>query len=216
MDTSTRYLWIFVGALVFLGALFTWSTIYRRVNTFAVGTTPVETPVALDPVLPPVRATDARLGSNKPDATEIVEFGDYRCLHCKAMTPDLLAILSDANQNVRMVWREAPVKDQSREGLLPFVASRCAQAQNRFSDMHIALYQAGTLNDASILQAAQALKLNATQFQSCLNDTRMLDAVRADQQIAVEANITSAPTSFVRGKPYVGQLTREELLAILK
>lgn len=216
MDPSSRYLWIFVAALVFLGGLFTWSTVYRHANTFAVGTTPTDLPAPLDPALPAVRASDARLGSTQADAVEIVEFGDYRCLHCKAMTPDLLAILSDSTRNVRLIWREAPVQDQSREGLLPFAASRCAQAQNKFAEMHPALYQLGTLNETAILEAANRLNMNMPQFQQCLNDTRTFDAIKADQRIALGANITAAPTSFVRGKPYVGQLSREALETLLR
>lgn len=215
LDTQTRYLWIFVVALVFLSGLFTWSIIYRHTNTFAVGTRPAETPTATEPTLPPVRLTDARLGSKKTDATEIVEFGDYRCLHCRAITPDLLAILSDSTRNVRLIWREAPIKDQSRESLLPFAAARCAQAQNKFAEMHTALYQLGTINDTTVLETATNVKLNMGQFQACLNNTRLFDTIRADQQIAIAANITAAPTLFVHGKPYVGLLDRSQIESLL-
>lgn len=216
IDTQTRYLWLFVAALVFLSGLFTWSMIYRHSNTFAVGSRPIETPVAADPTLPPIRLTDARLGSTRSDATEVVEFGSYQCLHCRAMTPDLLAILSDSTKNVRLIWREAPVQDQSRESLLGFAAARCAHMQNRFSDMHPALYQLGTITDATVLETATNLKMNISQFQACLNNTRIFENIRADQQVAIAANILAAPTLFVHGKPYVGLLDQGQLQALLK
>jgi protein-disulfide isomerase len=216
MDTQTRFLWAFVVALVALGGLFTWSTMYRHSNTFAIGTRPTDVQEQLPPTLPPIRASDPRLGSKQANALEFVEFGDYRCLHCRAMTPDLLAILSDPTRNIRMVWREAPTQDQSRENLLPFVAARCAQAQNKFEEMHPALYQLGTLNEATITEAAKTIKLNMTQFQACLNNVRVLESVQSDQQTAIAAHITAAPTIFIKGQPYIGLLDRSQLESILR
>ena len=216
MDTQTRYLWIFVAALVFLASLFTWSIVYRQVNTFAVGTRPSQTPTIADPTLPPLRPTDPRIGSSQSNATEVVEFGDYRCLHCRAMTPDLINIINDTSRNVRLVWREAPVQDQTREGLLPFAAARCAEAQNKFGLMHPSLYQLTTFDEASILSAAKSIGLNMSQFQSCINNSQLFDQIRADQQTAIAANITAAPTLFVHGIPYVGLLDRSQLDSILR
>lgn len=215
-DVSSRYLWAAVALIVLLGGLFTWSTIYRRINTFEVGTAPTKnTPIAQDPTLPPVRPTDPRIGSTRPDATEIVEYADYRCQHCRLMAPDLFALLNDSRKNVRLIWREAPTLDQTREGLLPFAAARCAHAQGKFANMDKALFEATTLNESTILGLARAQSLNMTLFQTCLNDPNLLTAIRADQTTALSYNITAAPTLFVHGQAYVGSLSTAELQSLV-
>lgn len=216
IDTQNRFLYAAVVALLFLGALFTWSTIYRTVNTFSVGSAPALETETEPPALPPVRVSDPRLGSTRPDALEVVEFADYRCLHCRAMAPDLLALATDAQRNIRLIWREAPTQDQSDAGLLPFAAARCAYAQGKFGEMHAALFQLGTFTETAILEKAAALRLDQARFRSCLSDKRVLDAIRADQATALVNRISAAPTLFVRGIPYVGQQERSQLEVILR
>lgn len=216
IDTQNRFLYAAVVTLLFLGALFTWSTIYRTVNTFSVGSAPALEAETEPPALPPVRVSDPRLGSTRPDALEVVEFADYRCLHCRAMAPDLLALATDAQKNIRLIWREAPTQDQSDAALLPFAAARCAYAQGKFGEMHAALFQLGTFTETAILEKAAALRLDQGRFRSCLSDKRVLDAIRTDQATALVNRISAAPTLFVRGLPYVGQLERNQLEAILR
>ena len=215
-DPSNRFLWAFVAGLVFLGGLFAWSAIYKHVNTFAAGSAPAVTEDAAPPSLPPVRASDPRLGSKRPDAVELVEFADYRCVHCRAMAPDLLALLADERVNARLVWREAPTQDQTRAGLLPFAAARCAQAQGRFDKLHAALFQLPSLTEPAILDAARTLGLDIPRLQTCLADERLFASIRQDQATALANRISAAPTLFVRGQPYVGRLERSELEALLR
>lgn len=216
MDTQTRYLWAFVGGFGVLCLLFTWSIIYKHVNTFPVGEAPaLETPHE-PPSLPPIRAQDPRLGSTRADAVELVEFADYRCLHCRAMAPDLFALLSDGSKNVRIVWREAPTSDQTKEGLLPFAAARCAHVQGKFSTLHPALFRLSILNEQTILEEAKTAGLHMPRFQSCLADSAVYEAIRRDQAQAVNFNIVAAPTFFIKGKPHVGSLTRADLEALIR
>ena len=215
-DPSSRYLWAAVVLIVFLRGLFTSSTLYRRVNTFEIGTAPKQnTEATPDPTLPPVRPTDPRIGSTRADATEIVEYADYRCQHCRLIAPDVFALLNNPKKNVRLIWREAPTMDQTRDGLLPFVAARCANVQGKFPEMDVALFQASSLNEATILGIARAQSLNMTRFQTCLNDTNVLAAIRADQATALSYNITAAPTFFIHGQAYVGTLDAAQLQALV-
>lgn len=216
MDTQTRYLWAFVSGFALLSGLFLWSVVYKTLNTFPVGEAPpIETTTAA-PVQPPVRTQDPRLGSNRADAIEIVEYADYRCLHCRTMAPDLLAILSDPQMNVRLIWREAPTSDQTPEGLLPFAAARCAHAQGKFSALHPALFRLSVVNASSILDEAKAAGLNLPRFESCLGEATVFEAIKRDQAQALQYNIVAAPTLFIKGKPYVGALTRADLTALLR
>lgn len=216
IDTQTRFLWAAVAAFGFLAALFTWSVIYRSMNTFSVGSAPAYVADEEPPTLPVVRLSDPRLGSTRPDALEVVEFADYRCIHCRAMAPDLVELASDPKKNLRLIWREAPTQDQSKAGLLPFVAARCAYAQGKFGEMHVALYQLSALTESAILEKAAALRLDPNRFRSCLADERIYTAVRDDQATALANRISASPTLFVRGQPIVGQLERAQLEALLR
>ncbi len=216
IDTQTRFLWAAVVALVFLGGLFTWSVAYRHLNTFSVGSAPKVVVDETPPSLPAIRLSDPRLGSTRPDALEVVEFADYRCLHCRAMAPDLLNLVTDPARNLRLIWREAPTQDQTDEGLLPFAAARCAYAQGKFPEMHAALFQLTSLTQTTIIEQATALRLDLNRFRSCVADTRLLEAIRADQATALVNRISAAPTLFVRGVPYIGQLDAGQLETLLR
>lgn len=216
MDTQTRYLWAFVGGFTVLSLLFVWSIIYARVHTFPVGNAPVIELSKEPPRLPPVRTQDPRLGSTRTDAIEIIEYADYRCLHCRAMAADLLDLVSDGRSNIRLIWREAPTSNQTKEALLPFAAARCAHAQGKFATLHPKLFQLSTLTEQTLLDEARAIGLNIARFQSCLNDSATHEAIKRDQGQALSYNITAAPTFFIKGKPYIGSLTRTELETLLR
>lgn len=217
MDVQTRYLWGVITAFIVLSGLFTWSWIYQRINTFSAGNVPtVDLAPKLPPTLPAIRPQDPRFGSTRPDALEIVEFADYQCLHCRSMASDLHAIVKDTNRNVRLIWREAPTSDTSRERLLPFVASRCAHTQGQFVAMHEALFSASTYTDASLNDLAEQLGLDTRRFASCLQDPLIFSSIQRDQSLALVSNITAAPTFFIRGVPHVGSYTRAELDELLQ
>ena len=210
MTSESRMLWASLSAFLLLSGLFVWGTMYRRLNTFSAGSRPSiaeERP----PTLPVIRASDPRLGSTSFGAVELIEFADYRCLHCRAMAPDLLSLLNDSSKNVRLVWREAPTQDQSREGLLPFLSGRCAHRQGKFAALHPQLFAQASFTEASLITLAETQGLDTVRFQACLNDTALLESIKRDQAAALDAGITSSPTIFVKGQPYVGRLERAEL-----
>lgn len=216
MDTQARYLWGTVIGFGLLSLLFSWSWVYKRVNTFAVGTAPqLAVNTEKPPTLPAIRPQDPRLGSTRNDALEVVEFADYRCIHCREMAPDLLARAQDPSRNVRLIWREAPTADTSRDNLLPFAAARCAHAQGKFAAMHMALFEVPSYTESSLVALAEQQGLDTRRFTACLQDEAIYAAIQRDQTIALQANITSAPTLFVRGKPYVGTLDAAQLDALL-
>lgn len=215
-DPSTRALWSTFGAFLLIAGVFTWSTIYKRINTFSAGSRPEIAQKEVPPTLPPVRSSDPKIGSTRVDAVEIVEYADYRCTHCRALMPDLLSLLSDPSKHVRLVWREAPTKSQTRETLLPFIAARCAHRQGKFEAMHQALFSAPSYTDASLLLLAEAQSLDGKRFQACMNDESVAKLIRQDQGQALLFNINASPTLFVKGRPFVGRLELAELNALTK
>mgnify|MGYP003526176039 FL=1 len=216
MDTQTRYLWGIMAVFLLLSGVFAWSLIYKRTNTFAVGAAPEIAAIQQPPVLPAIRAQDPRIGSKRADALEVVEFADYRCSHCRVMAPTLLEIATDPANNIRLVWREAPSANPTRETLLPFAAARCANAQGQFAVLHQALFETAAYSEASLLSLAEEKGLDMARFSACLKDEGLFAAILRDQTIALESHIVAAPTLFVRGQPYVGTLTETQLAQILR
>lgn len=216
MDTQTRTLWAIFATFLLMTGIFVWGTIYRRMQTFRVGARPVQQQTVQPPSLPVIRSSDPRMGSTDPSAIELVQFADYRCLHCRSMQPILATLLADPTLKLRVVWREAPTQDQTREGLLPFIAARCAHQQGKFSRLHNALFTSDTYTQSALLALAQQAQLDTRRFELCLGNESIAESVRNDQAAALVSNIQSSPTFFVRGKPFVGQHTEAELRAILK
>lgn len=216
MDTQSRYLWSCFAAFLLLTGLFLWGTVYRRMQTFRIGFRPTVTTRQEAPSLPAIRPSDPRIGSTDAAAIELVQFADYRCLHCRSMHEVTRALLQDTGLKLRLVWREAPTKDQTTEGLLPFIAARCAHQQGRFARFHDALFAASSYTRETLLAIAQQERLDVNRFTACLQNENIAEAVRNDQAAALVNNINASPTFFVRGKPFVGEHTEAELRALLK
>lgn len=216
MDTQTRALWATFAIFLLMTGIFVWGTMYRRMQTFRIGARPVRQQAVQPPSLPVIRPSDPRMGSTDPSAVELVQFADYRCTHCRSMQPVIATLLADPSLKLRVVWREAPTQDQTREHLLPFIAARCAHQQGKFSRLHTALFTSDVYTQPAILALAQQAQLDTRRFEACLANESIAEAVRNDQAAALVSNIQSSPTFFVRGKPFVGQHTEAELRAILK
>lgn len=152
----------------------------------------------------------------------IVEFGDFQCVACvqffATVEPQLKKELIDTGK-ANMAFKpltfidQFASKDRAGESWMAAQAAECAADQGKFWEMHDAIYQAelnevlakknnensGNLTKSFFVNTAVSLKLNSSQFTSCLDSqtyTDKIDGFMADAQKAM-GNQISTPTLFV-------------------
>ena len=219
MDDRNRYLWLFLGGFAVISLLLAWSVIYRSVSTFKAGTRPANAPQiqGSTPILPPIRATDPSRGATSTNAVVIVEFADFTCAYCRASELELKAILAAYPNEIRHVWRDMPIVSDRPDAILAASASRCADDQGKFWEMHDVLLKLNAIDIATLENAAAQLKLDVSLFNSCIQSGRHIVGIQSDRQLAKDHGLTGAPTFFVGDQVLSGYVKAGEFQwALLK
>jgi protein-disulfide isomerase len=102
----------------------------------------------------------------------VIEFSDFQCPFCgtydKDTYPKLLKDYVDIGK-IKYVWRDYPL-DFHRNAQKAAEAARCASEQGRFWEMHDRLFaNPQTIGATDLPKHAEALQLNASMFQQCLD-----------------------------------------------
>ena len=163
------------------------------------------------------RDDHAPMAGNPQGSITLVEFFDYQCPHCIDMMSTLDA-LTQANPNLRIIYREWPIR-----GSLSEFASRAALAahnQNKYLPLHQALLSAKEpLSQNSILDLAKQAGLNVEQLQKDMHADAINHALTTNMQLAQNLKLFGTPAFFLSktngdGKNAIylpGELSQEQL-----
>lgn len=164
--------------------------------------------VSAGPPSRPARPTKAKvatlgnpiLGDLKAPVT-IVEFTDYQCPFCRRFYQnafkDIKKDYIDTGK-VRFVLRDLPLPFHA-DARPSAQAAHCAGEQDKFWEMHNALFDGKGLKRDHIMGHAGSLSLDIPAFTSCLDSDRYKKDMDLDVQDAGKASITGTP-GFVIGK----------------
>ncbi len=166
-------------------------------------------------------------GSPKAPVT-VVEFGNYRCPHCRDHALKVLPrLFSDYVEKgrVRYVFRALPFAGQD-DVFTASVAAECVYDQDpdRFLDYHTLLFRAvrdwagasGEALTAKLADYARQLSLDAARLRACLKDPAVQARVRFDRDLAIALGVSGTPTFYVNGEKQVGFMPFERWQALLK
>lgn len=140
------------------------------------------------------------LGDLKAPVT-LVEFTDYQCPFCRkfylAAYKELKKEYIDTGK-LRFVLRDLPL------GFHPYakpaaISAHCAGEQDKFWQMHDALFEGNKFTPQDILGYASSIGLQNDAFKSCLSSGRYNDGIEQDVKDANKAGITGTP-GFVIGR----------------
>ncbi|MFQ5668056.1 MAG: thioredoxin domain-containing protein [Candidatus Binatia bacterium] len=153
----------------------------------------------------------------------IVEYSDFECPFCSRaykMLEDQL--LKDYGDQVRLVFKNFPLTNIHPWAQNAALAGECAlqQSPEAFWKVYDFLFQnQGSLNAANLKEKideqAEAAGLDAGRFDSCFDDKKALDAVKADQQEATALGVRSTPTFFINGRKVEGAMPYDTFKKIL-
>ncbi len=206
-------------ALILIG-LFIWSRVIEKTSYVAPEDAEAEIvrleaglPNAIQ--LPPIRSFDPSRGSTNTSALLVVEFGDFNCLHCRLLEPELRQAMQAFPDKARLVWRDFPLNADQADGLLPAQAARCAQDQGKFWEMHDALFASAKLDRKGVSAAAQNAGLDSGTFENCIDTNKHAAELRAELEIARQSGITGSPTLFVGNQVINGVIKAQDLANLI-
>lgn len=142
------------------------------------------------------QSEDPTFGSTHAKVT-LVEFFDYHCGYCRAMSPNLRKMM-ESDGDLRFVFKELPVL-----GPDSVTAAKAALAANKldpkkYRDFHFALMQSKDLSQPAILQVATASGYDAKALAAEMAAPWVEAHIDANRDLATNLGISGTP-SFVLG-----------------
>jgi protein-disulfide isomerase len=169
--------------------------------------TPPRVQVSFDP---------SRVQGSADAPVTIVEFSDYQCPYCKRALPVLKEILAKYPGKVRLAYRDFPLTSIHPRAEAAAEASRCAGEQGRFWPYHDLLFEhQEKLDDASLVDYARKLGLDAPRFEQCLKSHKYQAAVQQDIDAGEQLGISGTPAFFINGIPLMGARPLTSFVSII-
>lgn len=145
----------------------------------------------------------------------VVEFFDYRCPGCKAVSEDYLALMR-AHPDVRFVFKEWPILDRGDDTTSNYAAraALAAHRQGKYLAVHQALMATNGLTRESVDAVLAANGVAMDQAAEVIRDTGT-DRLLADiHTIGATLGLVGTPTFLINGKTTATINPREVAAAI--
>jgi protein-disulfide isomerase len=158
------------------------------------------------------RADAARIQGAANAPVWVVEISDFQCPYCKmwhdSVYPAIKKQYVDAGV-VRMAYVNLPLS--MHQNAVPAAeAAMCAAAQDKFWQMHDALFSTqdkwGTLDKPGKLldSLATSVGVDGTAWRACMASGLMRRVINGDRARAAQTGARSTPTFFVGNQPILG------------
>ncbi|MTJ83527.1 MAG: DsbA family protein [Telmatospirillum sp.] len=146
------------------------------------------------------------LGNVKGDVT-VVEFFDYRCPYCKAMTDQVLdTVKSDGK--VRLVMKELPILGP--DSVTAARAALAARNQKKYEEFHRALMKLKTpVNEAALMKTAAEVGLNVEKLKKDMEDDKIDTVLKNNIQLAHTLNVTGTPAFIIGDQIVPGAMNQQ-------
>jgi protein-disulfide isomerase len=147
----------------------------------------------------------------------IVEFSDFECPFCSRLSPTLKAVEKNYPLQVRIVYRQFPLRRIHPLAEKAAEASLCAGEQGRFWEMHDSLFGDQEHLTVDALKArAVTLNLDTARFNACLDSGKEVAAIDKDIAEGMKAGVTGTPTMFINGRMMVGARPYSDIQAVIE
>lgn len=147
----------------------------------------------------------------------IVEYGDFQCGFCLKASGSIQEVHDELGDQLRYVWRHAPLVQQHPNALAGAEASEAAAMQGRFFEFERGLFaDQDNQRPTDIIRLAQNLGLDVARFERDLVSPEVTSRVRDDMFDAEAMGITSVPTFFVNGCRHTGPYDAQSLIRALQ
>lgn len=148
------------------------------------------------------------LGNPKGDVT-LVEFFDYRCPYCKAVSAGLIdTIKSDGN--VRLVMKEFPILGAESEYAAK--AALAANRQGKYGEFHEAMMTfKGKVTIEDVKRIASEVGVDTAKMERDMASPDIAGMIQHNYDLAQALGITGTPSFVISDELIPGAISMEEL-----
>jgi protein-disulfide isomerase/uncharacterized membrane protein len=151
----------------------------------------------------------------------IEEFTDYECPYCRQAHMMVRRLLSNHPGRIKVLHRHYPLDQACNRAITrPFHKRACefsriaicAGRQGRFWEMNDFLFQHADEIRAKAISAeeiAKRLELNPDDFDCCMADSTVVDAIKADIEEGIAHELKGTPAFIIDGTVYYGKIPDE-------
>ncbi len=172
--------------------------------------------VMLSPPRVEVAADPGRLRGNPNAPVTIIEFSDFQCPFCKKAEETMKDLLTKYNGQVKLSYRDFPMRTIHSHAQLAAEGGRCAEEQGKFWEYHDALFaDQSKLDEAGLEATAQKLGLDEKSFQTCLSSGKYKAAIEQDVEAGTKAGVTGTPGFFINGEFVNGAQSDTDFIKVI-
>jgi protein-disulfide isomerase len=177
--------------------------------------------VSTDPLV--ARADSARIRGNPNAKVWMILSSDFQCPYCKMWHDSAdMTIRREYidNGKVRLAFLNYPIA--SHQNAIPAAEyAMCAAAQNKFWEMHDALFAAQDKwvplpKPGPVLESlATSVGVDVTALRACVSSHKMLPLIEADHERATRAGVRATPSFFIGNQVLEGVQMPSDLRKVL-
>ena len=162
---------------------------------------------------------DDHIRGNASAPLTLVEYGDFECPYCGMAYPIVKRVERELGDELRVVFRHFPLRQQHPHASHAAQAAEAAGAQRAelFWDMHDMLFEhQDALEDQDLVGYAKDIGANAAEVARALTDGTYEKIVRDDFRNGVQSGVNGTPTFYVNGVRFDGSWNdpRELIVAL--
>lgn len=166
-------------------------------------------------ILKPEVSLNDHIQGNDTASITIVEFGDYQCPYCGNAYPIVKEIEETFGHQIKFVFRNFPLANAHPYALPAAIAAEAAALQNKFWEMHDALYENQyRLGDELFAELAETIGLDLEQFEKDSASEILTQKIEADFESGIRSGVNGTPSFYVNGTKFDGGAT--DLYQMLK
>ena len=135
----------------------------------------------------------------------LVEYGDFECPHCGHAYSIVEELRKQFGNRMRFVFRHFPLSQAHPHAEAAAEAAEAAGAQDRFWEMHHALFtHQNALDTQHLIQYASRVGIDVAKFTTDLTTRTYQPRVHEDFMSGARSGVNGTPTFFINDVRYDG------------
>jgi protein-disulfide isomerase len=152
-----------------------------------------------------------------PNATHVIEeFSDFECPYCQQLAPTIRAVRDTHKEDVRVTYKQFPLRTVHPLAQAAAEASECAREQNKFWAYHDVLFESKKLDKRSLKLHAQGLGLDMDAWNSCIASGRSKAKISQETLEGTQRGVRGTPSIFIDGEAFNGRTVDDFNAALAK
>lgn len=200
--TSRR--WTLWGSAVVILALIVWAIVVATGSSVKPKAVFVDVDLTVNAADPSERIRGAEFAG-----VTLIEYSDFQCPYCKTAAVVMDQLLTAYPNDVRLVFRNFPLRQKHLQAQLAAQAAEAAGAQDKYFEMHDILFErqvewSGNIGARkAFVSYAEELGLDVEQFKADLDSKAVKDKVQNDYSSGMAAGVQGTPAFYMNGKQLV-------------